>query len=126
MQVVKNIEECQIANFLIVNNMSYEYDYPYEVETVTDSYPQYKPQFTIRQGDQSVLLHFWATWCSDCMKKLLIIKEIGNEYGQKDLQIISIASKSNHHFDFVEAIRKYQMDWIKIYDDRGGLEKNWH
>jgi hypothetical protein len=34
--------------------MSYEYDYPYEVETVTDSYPQYKPQFTIRQGDQSV------------------------------------------------------------------------
>jgi DNA helicase-4 len=54
MQVVKNIEECQIANFLIVNNMSYEYDYPYEVETVTDSYPQYKPQFTIRQGDQSV------------------------------------------------------------------------
>jgi hypothetical protein len=52
MQVVKNIEECQIANFLIVNNMSYEYDYPYEVETVTDSYPQYKPEFTIRQDDK--------------------------------------------------------------------------
>jgi hypothetical protein len=50
--VVKSIEECRIANFLLFNNVSYEYEYPYEVDTVTDSYRQYKPDFTARQGDK--------------------------------------------------------------------------
>jgi DNA helicase IV len=62
MEVVKSIEECRIANFLLFNNVAYEYEYPYEVETVTDSYRQYKPDFTIRQGDQRIYLeHFGIT-----------------------------------------------------------------
>ena len=52
MEVVKSIEECRIANFLLFNNVAYEYEYPYEVETVTDSYRQYKPNFTIRLRDE--------------------------------------------------------------------------
>jgi DNA helicase-4 len=62
MEVVKSIEECRIANFLLFNNVAYEYEYPYEVETVTDNYRQYKPDFTIRQGDQRIYLeHFGIT-----------------------------------------------------------------
>ena len=45
-----------------------------------------------------------------------LIKEISNQYGQKDLQIISIALKSSYG-DFIEATKKYQMDWINIYND---------
>jgi DNA helicase IV len=28
MEVVKSIEECRIANFLLFNNVAYEYKYP--------------------------------------------------------------------------------------------------
>jgi len=62
MEVVKSIEECRIANFLLFNNVPYEYEYPYEVATVTESHRQYKPDFTIKQGDKKIYLeHFGIT-----------------------------------------------------------------
>lgn len=62
MEVVKSIEECRIANFLLFNNVSYAYEHPYEVETATDSYRQYRPDFTITQGDKKIYLeHFGIT-----------------------------------------------------------------
>jgi DNA helicase-4 len=60
--VVKSIEECRIANFLLFNSVAYEYECPYEVATVTESQRQYKPDFTIKQGDQKIYLeHFGIT-----------------------------------------------------------------
>lgn len=49
MEVVKSIEECKIANFLLFNGINYEYEYPYEHETATQVHRQYKPDFTITQ-----------------------------------------------------------------------------
>lgn len=62
MEVVKSIEECRIANFLLFHNVSYAYEHPYEVETATDSYRQYRPDFTITQGEKKIYLeHFGIT-----------------------------------------------------------------
>lgn len=59
MEVVKSIEECKIANFLLFNNVSYEYEWPYEYDTADESFRQYKPDFTITQGINRVYLeHF--------------------------------------------------------------------
>ena len=59
MEVVKSIEECKIANFLLFNNVNYEYEWPYEYDTADDSHRQYKPDFTITQGINRVYLeHF--------------------------------------------------------------------
>jgi DNA helicase IV len=59
MEVVKSIEECRIANFLLFNGLQYEYEFPYEVETVTEKHRQYKPDFTIIQNGKKVYLeHF--------------------------------------------------------------------
>jgi DNA helicase-4 len=43
--VVKSLEECDIANFLYVNGVEYEYEKDYEVETSTRKHRQYKPDF---------------------------------------------------------------------------------
>ena len=43
--VVKSFEECDIANFLYVNGIEYEYERNYEVETSTRKHRQYKPDF---------------------------------------------------------------------------------
>ncbi|MCT3810561.1 helicase IV [Elizabethkingia anophelis] len=59
MEVVKSIEECKIANFLLFNNISYIYENPYEHQTANESFRQYKPDFTINQNGKKVYIeHF--------------------------------------------------------------------
>lgn len=59
MEVVKSMEECKIANFLYFNNIQYEYEWPYEHNTATETHRQYKPDFTIIHGDKKIYLeHF--------------------------------------------------------------------
>lgn len=60
MEVVKSIEECKIANFLLFNGIEYEYEFPYEFDTATETFRQYKPDFTIKQNRQKVYLEHCA------------------------------------------------------------------
>jgi DNA helicase-4 len=59
MEIVKSIQECRIANFLLFNSVEYEYELPYEHNTATKAYRQYKPDFTINpKGNKVYLEHF--------------------------------------------------------------------
>jgi DNA helicase-4 len=60
MEVVKSIEECKIANFLLFNGVDYEYEYPYEFDTATETFRQYKPDFTLLQHGQKIYLEHFA------------------------------------------------------------------
>lgn len=60
MEVVKSIEECKIANFLLFNGIEYEYESPYEFYTATENFSQYKPDFTIKQNGQRVYIEHFA------------------------------------------------------------------
>lgn len=60
MEVVKSIEECRIANFLLFNSIEYEYEYPYEFDTANLDYRRYKPDFTILQNGKKVYLEHFA------------------------------------------------------------------
>ena len=42
---VKSFEECEIANFLYLNGVSYKYEAPYKHHTATSQRGQYKPDF---------------------------------------------------------------------------------
>ena len=42
---LKSFEECEIANFLYLNGVPYEYERPYEHETATSKRRQYQPDF---------------------------------------------------------------------------------
>lgn len=43
--LVKSFEECEIANFLYVNGINYEYEREYEIKTASKKYRQYRPDF---------------------------------------------------------------------------------
>ncbi len=60
MEVVKSIEECKIANFLLFNGIEYEYEFPYEFDTANEAFRQYKPDFTIKQNDKIFYLEHLA------------------------------------------------------------------
>jgi len=63
-----------------------------------------------------VLLDFWGTWCTPCVKLLPHIGEIHNKY--KDLNILSIALEMNQDGvnKLPDFISKYQMFWTNICD----------
>ena len=44
-EVLKSYEEVLIANYLLRNNIKYEYEHPYQKDTATDQYRQYRPDF---------------------------------------------------------------------------------
>jgi thiol-disulfide isomerase/thioredoxin len=79
----------------------------------------YKNTVTLSQfkGKKTVLLHFWATWCTPCMRELPAVKEIRNQYKEEDLQIISIALPSSKYADYLATISKLQMNWVHVYND---------
>lgn len=68
-------------------------------------------------GKKYVLLHFWAIWCSPCVHELPALKEISNQYKSKDLQIISIALPPSKTADYLGTIKKFQMNWIHVYNN---------
>ena len=47
---VKSFEECEIANFLYLNGMPYEYEASYEHETATSARRQYQPDFYLTEA----------------------------------------------------------------------------
>jgi len=42
---VRSYEECEIANFLYINGINYEYEKDYEIRTASKEYKQYQPDF---------------------------------------------------------------------------------
>ncbi len=60
MEAVKSVEECQIANYLLFNNVDYEYELPYGFDVSSPGYGAYKPDFTIRQNGRTVYLEHLA------------------------------------------------------------------
>ena len=59
-ETVKSVEECLIANYLLFNNVDYEYEPSYEVSTADIEYRQYKPDFLIKQKGKKVYLEHFA------------------------------------------------------------------
>ena len=51
------------------------------------------------------------------MAELPALKILNKDYAGENLQFISIAHRSTNDADFQSAIKKYEMDWIHIYDD---------
>ncbi len=41
-----------------------------------------------------VIVNFWASWCVDCKKEMLILEEIYGEYKSRGLEIIGISIDS--------------------------------
>ena len=61
---LKSFEECEIANFLYLNGVSYEYERDYEHDTATSVKRQYQPDFTL-PGTGIYIEHFALSESND-------------------------------------------------------------
>lgn len=58
-EYLRSVQEVQIANFLYLNGLDYEYERPYPYESPTRN-KKYTPDFYIRQGEHAVWLEHYA------------------------------------------------------------------
>ncbi len=64
-----------------------------------------------------VLVVFWASWCGPCIKELPTLRELKDKYSGDKLEIISVSKDSDYSL-FTNAVKKYKMDWIQIFNDK--------
>jgi len=50
-EVLKSQEEVEIANFLLLNGIKYEYEKPYKINTANENFIQYRPDFYLPEYD---------------------------------------------------------------------------
>jgi DNA helicase-4 len=55
-EIVKSIEECKIANFLLFNSIDYKYEERYEFDVADFDHRQYKPDFSIYKNGKRIYL----------------------------------------------------------------------
>lgn len=60
-----------------------------------------------------VVLDFWASWCSDCIREIPALKELYAEYSPKGVKFIGISFDNNREA-LDSCIAKHEIPWIQL------------
>lgn len=88
--------------------------------TFTDIYS--KPIILSDIKSKYILIDFWATWCPPCLKTILEIKGIREDFSSSDLEIIGVSADHSIK-NLKKGIADHKMDWIHIYDEMRDIQE---
>ena len=70
------------------------------------------------EGNQYLLVDFWASWCGPCRKGIPEVKEFAKKYAGKGLAVLSISIDTDRNA-WLKALEEEQMPWTNLLDDAG-------
>lgn len=85
------------------------------------------PDFSIRTIDNKlfqlsdyrnrkyVLLCFWDSWCTPCIKSFPLLRTIDSTYSQQGLEMISISIDSDKQ-KWLNSLERYKLSWLQACD----------
>lgn len=62
-----------------------------------------------------ILLCFWDSWCSPCIKSIPLLKALAKKYEGKALQMISV-SFDNNEGKWLSSLLRYNLPWLQTCD----------
>ena len=71
-----------------------------------------------------VLIDFWASWCSPCIKEIPNMKRLYNQYKNKGFEIVSI-SIDKETDKWRTAMRKNEMPWTQLKQGEDTMAKSY-
>ena len=67
-----------------------------------------------------ILLNFWFSYCSPCLKEAPHLKDIYRRYNSNGFELINISVDTNDNYNnMIDIIKKYGMDWQQLWDENG-------
>lgn len=70
------------------------------------------------EGNQYLLVDFWASWCAPCRKGIPEMKEFAKKYADKGVAVVSISTDKDRAA-WLKALEEEQMPWTNLLDDAG-------
>lgn len=70
----------------------------------------------LMQGNNYLLIDFWASWCGPCRKAIPELKEFAVKYADKGLKIVSISTDKDRDA-WIKAMEQEQMPWLQLHDE---------
>jgi thiol-disulfide isomerase/thioredoxin len=107
-QFLKEINQKEFELFKLASNKVEKLDYKIVTEpsaNVTAFLKEFKGKV--------LLIEFWGSWCTPCIKAIPLVKKLETSINNKDFQIIHVAIKDTYeNLDF--AIKKYNLLGIHL------------
>lgn len=108
---------------------SIDYDKLIQYHNEANKYPLKLVDFTLQSNNNQnfnlfhtihdnkyTLIDFWASWCAPCRTELPFLSKAYSLYQKKGFQIVSVSLDKNK-IQWVNAIKKYNMNWSQLILD---------
>lgn len=94
------------------------------------------PAFTLKQlrggqlslrdlEGQTVLIHFWATWCFSCREELPSLERISRKYKDKNLTVLSVCADRGNISGIKKAIKDAGVTFPTLLDADGTVRNKY-
>lgn len=74
-------------------------------------------------GDKHIIIDFWATWCSPCMRYLPILHEIQQQFADELIVVTISIDRPRNHSDVRRVIRSQNYDFVTLLDPNGDVQR---
>ncbi len=72
---------------------------------------------SLLQGNNYLLIDFWASWCKPCRKGIPVMRDLVAKYRKEGLAIVNISIDQNKAA-WLKALAEEKMEWTNLWDNR--------
>ncbi len=97
--------------------------------TVTDWVKGSPVDLASAKGKGVVVLEFWATWCSPCIRSIPHLTELQHRYANRGVTIVGVTDHDEEKNNTLETVREFvtkkgaKMDYTVAFDKEGNVDK---